>query len=522
MPDLDVELLERVARWCADAGRITTPAEIRRALSPLGWDELLAARSLLVDPPPARPLGPFALADLARGAPADVAAEREREGRYPARAEADPVEPVAPASPPRSRAAAARKGGRQGAKPSMVIRRARDAAPPPPPATPALPLADELLLPEGRNLLERLVRRHGARRAALVAALAAGWRTPDGRVLGDPDLSRLLEHHGLARTFARRERDELLHALRAAGGLRSVAAARLGLDRDGLDASLARTGATPDGRVHPRGAPRGAARPRDPRRARAPAHLGRAAARGPRAPGRARGRPSAPPPRARARRRRRVRPVAPRPRPQPVRDGGRGEGALRPPRCRPRGAPRRSRRRRPARPGRPPAVPACGPAPQRGRDAPAGSARREARRFWCLRPTPRGSAARRAPAPRSGRRAAATGRAPVRGASRGRSPGSRGHPARNRSGTRPDRSGTRPDRSGARPDRSGARPDRSGARPDRSGARPDRSGARPDRSGVRPVRPGSRPERSGARPGPTGAKPTGPRRGGPPRGPRRG
>src|SRR5512146_1007827 len=96
MPELDAELLERVARWCAEAGRSTVAAEIRRALAPLGWDELLAARALLADPPPARPLGPFALADLARGAPADVAAEREREGRY--RREIEPeVAPEAPA-----------------------------------------------------------------------------------------------------------------------------------------------------------------------------------------------------------------------------------------------------------------------------------------------------------------------------------------------------------------------------------------------------------------------------------------
>src|SRR5512136_1681503 len=84
MTDLDPELLGRAVRWCAEAGRTATPAALRRALAPLGWDELLVVRALLADPPPARPLGPFALADLARGAPADVAAERERGGRYPA------------------------------------------------------------------------------------------------------------------------------------------------------------------------------------------------------------------------------------------------------------------------------------------------------------------------------------------------------------------------------------------------------------------------------------------------------
>jgi hypothetical protein len=231
MADLDQELLERVARWCAEAGRTADAARIRRALAPLGWDELLAVRALLADPPPARPLGPFALADLARGTPPDLAADRERGGRYPDE-EAPPSPPPGPPSRPR-------RGKRAG----VVIRRARDAAPVPPPTAPTAPLLDELFLPQGRSTLERLVRRCGARRHALVEALAA-WRTGGGAAPGDGDLSRLLDHHGLARAFARRERDELLHALRAAGGVRSAAAARLAMDPAGLEQSLARLGAT--------------------------------------------------------------------------------------------------------------------------------------------------------------------------------------------------------------------------------------------------------------------------------------
>jgi hypothetical protein len=247
MPDLDQELLERVARWCAEAGRTTVSAEIRRALEPLGWDELLAVRALLADPPPARPLGPFALADLGRGLPAETAAEREASGHYPApgaetgapeAADAEAAAAAAPAPP------APRKGGKRGPKSQgPVIRRARDAVTPPPPPSPSIPLADELLAPEGRTVLERLIRRHGARRHVIVAALAQGWQRPDGRPLDDELLARLLDHHGLARAFASRERDELLHALRASGGLRAAAATRLGLDRDALDAALARSGA---------------------------------------------------------------------------------------------------------------------------------------------------------------------------------------------------------------------------------------------------------------------------------------
>jgi hypothetical protein len=242
MPDLDQELVERVARWCAEAGRTAVPAEIRRALETLSWDELLAVRALLADPPPARPLGPFALADLARGVPAETAAERERDSRYPSAAdgagEAQADQGLA-APAPRPR----KSGKRAPRSPGVVIRRARDATPPAPPPSPTIPLVDELFLPEGRTVLERLVRRLGARRHALVGALAEGWRSADGRTVDDEVLTRLLDQHGMARAFARRERDELLHALRASSGLRSAAAARLGLDRGALDAALARAGA---------------------------------------------------------------------------------------------------------------------------------------------------------------------------------------------------------------------------------------------------------------------------------------
>src|SRR5512145_2996860 len=102
MADIDSELIERAIRWCAEAGRQTTPAQVRVALESLKWDELLAARALLADPPPVIPLGPFALADVARGAPADVAAERERAGGY-ASAHAEAAPQTAPSPPPRTR-----------------------------------------------------------------------------------------------------------------------------------------------------------------------------------------------------------------------------------------------------------------------------------------------------------------------------------------------------------------------------------------------------------------------------------
>lgn len=240
MADLDLETVEQVVRWCAEAGRQTTPAEVRAALGQLGWDELLAARALLADPPPTRQLGPHALADMARGAPTDVAAEREREGRYPRAPSAVTGPPGASsAAPPAVAAPTRRKRGR--ARLAVIVRKrapAPDPAPPPPPR----PVLDELLLPAGRGALERLLREQGGRRPALLASLTGSHRRPDGLPLGDADLDRLLEHHGLARSFARRERDELLHAVRAAAGVMARAARALGFDESGLAAAVDRLG----------------------------------------------------------------------------------------------------------------------------------------------------------------------------------------------------------------------------------------------------------------------------------------
>jgi hypothetical protein len=242
MPDIDPELVETAIRWCAEAGRQVTPALIRAALAPLSWDQLLAARALLADPPPITPLGAFALADIARGAPADVAAERERAGRYAAAANEAANEAAGAAAPalPAPRPASSR--GRKRARPPFVVRRASEARASDAPGPPAVPLFDELLLDEGRAVLERLIRRHGGKRARLVEALAAGWRRPDGQPAGGEELDRVLAHHGMAHAYELRERDETLHAIRAAGGVLLRAAAEVGLDRSGLEAALERLG----------------------------------------------------------------------------------------------------------------------------------------------------------------------------------------------------------------------------------------------------------------------------------------
>jgi hypothetical protein len=133
--------------------------------------------------------------------------------------------------------------GRALARRAPVLRRARDRVPPRLPVPASLPSLDALHAPDGRAALEAMVRRRGARAAAVVRDLAAGWRRGDGGPPGDADLRLLLESHGLARSFARRERAAALHALRAAGGVKARAAEALEVDVAGLDEILARTGA---------------------------------------------------------------------------------------------------------------------------------------------------------------------------------------------------------------------------------------------------------------------------------------
>ncbi|BDG07788.1 Fis family transcriptional regulator [Anaeromyxobacter paludicola] len=244
MAELDDELIARVMDWCAEAGRPTTAAEVRAALSPLGWDDLLAARALLADPPPARPLGPRALADLARGASPAAAVERELAGGPVASEAASVAEAGADAAAGEKPARRPRK--RRGQPAGPVVRRARDRQSTPASPAPGLPLLDELLLPEGRAVLERLQRRLGARRKAITAALAAGWRHPDDAPPAEADLEKLLAAHGLSRGFARRERELLLHAVRAAGGVLSRAARSVELSAEELGAALARAGALPE------------------------------------------------------------------------------------------------------------------------------------------------------------------------------------------------------------------------------------------------------------------------------------
>jgi hypothetical protein len=222
MPQIEREIVDRALRWCAESGRPVREEIVRQVLEPLGWDELLAVKAVLADPPPARDLSPADLVLLSRGGPPRAAA------------------PEAPASPP---AGTRKPRGAKAARPppGPRIRRARDRVEAPSPAPAALPRLDELFRESGRAVLERMVRRRGASRAALVADLSAGWSAGSGTP-GSGDLDRLLAHHRMARGFQERERALLVHALRKHGGVLVRVARDLGATPEEVREAVGRLG----------------------------------------------------------------------------------------------------------------------------------------------------------------------------------------------------------------------------------------------------------------------------------------
>ena len=144
---VDKALAQLVREQSKRAGRPAEEAEVRAALAPLSPAEEQVLRALLREAPPARPLGPFAWADLARGTQPQIAAARELGGYYALQAERDalaamvkaPVrsepagsdegsvrEPPAPAA----KAASAKAASATGApKPASERSRAKDPGP---------------------------------------------------------------------------------------------------------------------------------------------------------------------------------------------------------------------------------------------------------------------------------------------------------------------------------------------------------------------------------------------------------
>jgi hypothetical protein len=226
MPEIDREFLHRAVRWCAESGRPAREEDVRAVLEPLGWDELLAVKATLADPPPARNLAPADLVALSRGGPQAASATKDREATAARSPRKKGVRAPRPAAGPR-------------------IRRVRDQVASPSPGTAALPHLDGLLRESGRAELGRLVRRTAANRLAILADLATRWTSGDGGPPSSADLDRLLEHHGLTRGFAERERALFLHAVRKHGGVMIRMARELGAAPEDIRGAIDRLGLRP-------------------------------------------------------------------------------------------------------------------------------------------------------------------------------------------------------------------------------------------------------------------------------------
>ena len=229
MPEIDREILDRAMRWCAESGRPVREDVVRAVLEPLGWDELLAVKAILADPPPGRDLSPADLArPFPRRAPPSASAGRAPEAR-------------------RDPGAARRRLAPPGRRPGPRIRRARDRVEPPRPRprVAALPTSTCSTASPGAPSSTGWSGAWARTGSPSSRDLAAGWSAGGGAPTS-ADLDRLLEHHGLARGFAERERALLLHAFRKHGGVVIRVARELGIApadlRGALDAARASAG----------------------------------------------------------------------------------------------------------------------------------------------------------------------------------------------------------------------------------------------------------------------------------------
>ena len=163
MPEIDREILDRAMRWCAESGRPVHEDVVRHVLLPLGWDELLAVKAILADPPPWRDLSPADLLALSRGVVPRPGAPAKRAPRRDGRA--------------------AGRSPRPSAGPR--IRRVRDRVEPSTPSPASVPSIDLLYQESGRAVLDRMVRqlrRQPDRDARLPRGrMVGGGRRPDLR-----------------------------------------------------------------------------------------------------------------------------------------------------------------------------------------------------------------------------------------------------------------------------------------------------------------------------------------------------
>ena len=277
--DVPTPVAVAVSDFCRRAGTPAAPRAVREALSTVSEADDFRVRAVTDAEPPVRPIGPFAVVDLARGTPADTAALRERSGYYALveellaladlhAAPAAPFGPDAITSPPtpapsvstapgpgEERTTSAGRGARSEPPTPTVAERIapRRRAQAPAPVAPRgrftqgelqrAPL-ESLERPEGRATLESLLAQHG-HRVALLRALGHGYT---GR-RGEPsaaELDELLARHGLLEGAEATERELLLSALSEHRGALGRVAWQLGLRGPELPALVSRLGLAPE------------------------------------------------------------------------------------------------------------------------------------------------------------------------------------------------------------------------------------------------------------------------------------
>jgi hypothetical protein len=263
--DVPTPVAIAVSDFCRRAGAPASPQAVRSALSALSEADDFRVWAITDSEPAARPLGPYAVVDLARGTVLDTAALRERSGYYAlveemlglagrsqcsargatgAEASADaepfPLGNVAAATAQELRpveGSAPEPSSRPSTVPERIAPRRRQSAAGEGPAQPrgrftqldSQPAPfDELYRPEQRESLGRLLQQHG-HRLALLRALAQGYAGPRG---AEPTLSQLdavLAHHGLLAQAEARERALVLAEVRQSRGALGRVAWALGL-----------------------------------------------------------------------------------------------------------------------------------------------------------------------------------------------------------------------------------------------------------------------------------------------------
>jgi hypothetical protein len=274
--DVPTPVAVAVSDFCRRARAPAAAHEVREALSTLSEADDFRVRELTDGEPESSPLGPYAVVDVLRGTPQELASRRQAVGYYEvvrevvslrAQPPAPAAEPLAAAAP-RAAPAPAPTAGEQAARPSPAAparpqpvsvseriapkkRVAAGLAEPegeedggedgafrrrdlPRPrgrfsnvAPPLTPLAN-LARPEARDTVQELIGQH-PHRYSLTLALAAQYTPPKGGDLRWEDVMVVLDGHGLRDALEGRERAHLLDAYTGQRGASGRVAWALGL-----------------------------------------------------------------------------------------------------------------------------------------------------------------------------------------------------------------------------------------------------------------------------------------------------